>query len=140
MSLEKLEYQEVTADDTFTASTEGTAEAIITADQINVDGSTQIVVRFTCSGFECTDGTTVGILWLYEDGASIGRLWDSRAVAANTPTGGFTVERRLTPASGNHTYSVRGSVNPAGATFTIKGGAGGSGARMPIALLIISEG
>ena len=140
MALSKLDYVEVTSDVACTASTEGTANTVITSNSVSVDGSTQIAVRFCISGFEMTDATTVGILWLYEDGASIGRIWDSRAVAANVATTGFTVERRLTPTNGSHTYSVRGSVNPTGATFTLKAGAGGSGTRVPLALLIISEG
>lgn len=139
MALTKLDYVEKTSDTACTATTEGTANTVVTANQITTDGSTQIIVRFFCSGFEVTDATSIGILWLYEDGSSIGRIWDSRGVAANVASPGFTVERRLTPTNANHTYSVRGSINTGGQTLTIKAGAGGSATRVPCYVLIIRE-
>jgi hypothetical protein len=124
----QLAYAEFTADVTISATTEATANTIVTAGAISVDGSTPIIVEF---GVEACVIAVVGQLdiWLYEDGSSTG---EKMAKVVNPAAASFadpvTARRKRTPASGSRTYSIRGS--RVTANWTVEGGPAASG-KMP---------
>lgn len=119
-------YGQITAPVNITATTEATANLIVSGSSTTYDGSTIVLVEFYAP--RGTAGTSVLDLWLYQDGASIGQL--SRLTAAAANTGGPVVaEARLTPTAGAHTYSIRGTVDAG--TGNILCGAGGNGAYYP---------
>lgn len=122
----EFDYVEKTTDTSITATTEGTANTIVTANAVSYDGSTKIVIHFFCGRVEPPSG---GYLWLvlYDGAGSIGQ-WDL-SQSGSTGGRGQKAEYRLTPSNASHTYSVRAFVNAA--TGTAYAGAGGSGVGMP---------
>lgn len=122
----ELDYVEITSSVAPTATTEGTANTVVTANGIAFDGSTTIVIDFYCETLRPRiDGTAGSIsLWLYDGASSIGRialLSKSDAVAAGFGAPCF-VSRRLTPSAATHTYSIRASVT--GGTGSVSAGTG----------------
>lgn len=118
-------YTAFTADVSITATTEATANTVVTAGAFTADGSSAYVVEFFAPGVGT--GTNVTKLWLYQDGASIGQLGVSLILSGSaTPV---MVGRRLVPASGSRTYSIRASVDAG--TGTVYAGAGGNGNVCP---------
>lgn len=118
---QEIAYTEFTSDVNCTATTEGTANTVVTASTVEFDGK-PVLVEFYA--YYINKGTTNLSLWLYQDGSSIGRIGYSEA--GRDPA--FLV-KRLSPSRGAHTYSVRGSVDAG--TGTVGAGAGGNGANMP---------
>lgn len=138
---QELEYQEVTSNTNISATTEGSANTIITADAVDFDGSTTVYVEFSCQMARTAAGVDdqILVLNLFEDGSDIGRIAQVRAgtVAAGESVGAPVLARiRLTPSSGSHTYSVRGWVTIAG-TAVVQAGAGGSATSAPATLRIV---
>jgi hypothetical protein len=126
----ELGYAEFTGQIDCTATVEASADTVVTSPAVSVDGVTPIIVEFFCETFTASLTTFDGILCLFEDGASIGRIFQGRTIIALAGTASIFSSRRLTPANGVHTYSVRGLVSSAG-TFSVFGGTGGSGNRVP---------
>jgi hypothetical protein len=134
----ELDYVQFTSAVNLTATTEATANTIVTGSAVSYDGSTVIMVEFFCEGWE-TQATTdaVSIMWLYDGSTSIGRMG-----TLCTPAGGslgvitpaFMV-RRLTPSNASHTYSVRGTTTTG--TAVANAGAGGIGVAPPGYIRII---
>lgn len=126
----QLDYAEFTSATTsITATTEGTANAIVTGNSITYDG-TAVIIEFYAIG--ARPQATLNALisyYLYEDGGSIGRIGTQSAPAsANTyiPT---ILKRKHTPSAGAHTYAIRAATTSG--TAIILAGAGGNGADMP---------
>jgi hypothetical protein len=120
----ELDYAQWTAGVNITATTEATANTIVTGGAVSYDGSTVVLIEFFIPA--STRGTTYTQFWLYDGSSSIGAI----GVNSGGSTGlSFHLSRRLTPSNASHTYSLRGSVD--GATGTATGGAGGAGAYVP---------
>src|SRR5262245_64876015 len=68
----ELAYAEITAAVNLTATTEATANTIITAPAVTVDGSTAILIMFYSQ--YVYPGTGATSLWLFQDGVSVGRI------------------------------------------------------------------
>lgn len=128
----ELAYVEITSIVTSTQTTEAAADVVVTAGAFTADGTSAILIEFWATAWEAPSDGTVNIA-LYENGASIGR-W---AAASFLVSGAETIlsyspvyaARRIIPASGSRTYSVRlfGSAG----TKTVYAGAGGSGNDPP---------
>lgn len=133
----ELAYAETTTNPVnCTASTEATATTIVTAGAVVVDGVLAVVVQFVTPLFGGTAVTDTCVLALYDaiDGgaaASIGLIWQGKpSHAAGAGDCGFSCARRFVPIAGSHVFSIRGfTTNPN--TFSVYGGAGGVGVRMP---------
>lgn len=129
----EFNYVEVTTDTSITATTEATAQAIVTSGSITYDGSTIILIQawspFATAG---TGGTKLifGVLWDDTAGASIGKapVMSNRA-ATGDDYGVWAMTRRLTPANGARVYSFRAYASVA--TGTVAAGAGGVGNYLP---------
>jgi hypothetical protein len=127
----EVTHNEVTSSTSVTATTEATANTVVTATAFTADGSTPVLIEFYApSAF--TDGAAVArvlSIWLYLDGASIGKLGQLTTPAASNMEASLHLMRKLTPAAGSRTYSVRASVNAG--TGGVAAGAGGLGNAMP---------
>jgi len=134
---QEFAYNEFTAPQPINATTEPTANVIVTAAAITVDGATPIEIEFTNRRMQypAVGGATMALV-LYEDGASIGQL--SLGTIGNSSELGFTITRRMTPLSGSHTYSVRGFVSTG--SGTVHAGVGGSGNFLPGSIRITRAG
>jgi microcystin-dependent protein len=125
-------YVEFTGGDvSITATSEATANTIVTADAITFDGSTQIDIEFFSP--KVRPPTTANyslLLCLYDGSTSIGVLscvtTDEATNVQEVPVLG---RRRITPTNASHTYSVRAYVN--GGTGYVRGGAGGTSDYVP---------
>lgn len=127
----QIDYVEKTSNTSVTATSEGTANTVVTGSAVTYDGSTSIVVEFFAFSANVPAGAGNQItLVLYDNGSSIGLLGRVRTPAAGTALE-VTVRmaRRLTPSAEAHTYSIRAYVNTG--TGSVDAGAGGSGAVVP---------
>lgn len=115
----ELAYQQFTSNVSITATTEATATTVVTAAAITADGSSSYLIEFYSPGVE---GNIA--LVIYEGSSTIGGVLGF--YSAQTPC---LLMKRVTPASGSRTYSIRaykttGSPN-------VQAGAGGSGNNYP---------
>jgi hypothetical protein len=119
----EYDYAQWTTSVNITATTEATANTIVSGNPVVYDGATIVVIEAFIPS--ATKGTTYTQFWLFDGSSSIGAIGVCQ-VAGGTS---LKLETRLTPSAGSHTYSLRGSVD--GATGTATGGAGGAGAYRP---------
>lgn len=114
-----------------TATTEGTANTIITGNAVAYDGATPVMIEF-CNGNSRPDlgGGTISF-WLYDNGTSIGRI----AYISNGGGEPVFVKVRITPSNATHTYSVRASVSTG--TGLVSANTGGIGVPYPTTLRIV---
>lgn len=127
----ELDYVEFTSNVNPTATTEATANTVVTAGAESFDGSTIALIEFF-SPIARPDNTATGRtlqLWLYDGSSSIGMLGQMTTPAAQADHKQLFLTRRLTPSNASHTYSVRASVSAG--TGLVGGGAGGNGNTMP---------
>lgn len=126
----ELDYAERTSNTSITATSEATANTIVTGSSVAYDGSTIVKVEFWCDHMKGASGQDLRI-WLYDGSSSIGFITYTES---QSYVGGYGV-RRITPSNASHTYSVRASVGGA-STGVVAAGAGGSGAVAPAFLRI----
>lgn len=131
----EVDYVQATANVNVTATTEGTANTIVTGSAVTYDGLTSIMVEFFSVGVTPTATANAYLqLWLYDDAASIGEIAFVQTPAAAASYVPCVGHRRLTPSAAAHTYSIRGSVS--GGTGVVSAGAGGIGAVHPMFIRI----
>jgi len=126
----ELAYTEFTAPVTISATTEATANTIVTAPAVTFDGATAVNVEFFTP--KVILATSVGaevVFALYDGAASIGLIGDLINSAAAGSVSPASLSRRLTPSAAAHTYSVRAWRGVADGT--IIAGTGGVGAYLP---------
>lgn len=124
---EELDYAEITAPVGPVAVSEGTANAVITGNAITCDGG-PLIVEFSAPSWRADSGGAGRTcqLVLLMDGAVIdGNLAKIVAAAATAGDEPIFVRRRVTPAPGSHTFSVKAFVSAG--TGNIDAGVGGSG-------------
>lgn len=126
----ELAYTEYTAAVTISATTEGTANTIVTASSTIFSGS-PIRVAFHSPVVQVAANAAGNfvIFVLYEDGASVGKISDHGSTSNIYLENDCTVSRRHTPTKGPHTYSIRAFRT--NANSTVFAGAGGNGNYMP---------
>jgi len=124
----ELAYAEYTGVVTISATTEATANTIVTAGAVSADGVAAVVIEFYSEEVLMTAVSTLN-LWLYEDGTSIGRIGSCVNPAAANFAVPFLIRRRMIPAAGSRTYSIRGSRITA--NVNVGGGPGGTGNQFP---------
>ena len=125
----ELSYVEFTAAVTVSATTEATANTVVTAAAVTLDGATTIEVDFFVPQISSgTDGGECHIVLF--DGTAIGELADwQRGASGGSMYTAIMAKRRLTPSAGSHTYSIRAWRATANCTLTA--GAGGAGVKVP---------
>lgn len=125
----EIAYQEFTANTGIGATTEGTATTIVTAPAVECDGK-PILIEFFCGRIVTGTNTLQLVLYDSVDGAaaaSIGLIGQKLAAGEEL---GCNVSRRLVPAPGKHTFSIRGFVD-AGITGNANASTGGAGKLVP---------
>jgi hypothetical protein len=135
----ELDYVQFTSGVNITATTEATANTIVTGSSVAYDGSTVVMVEFFCPGLNVADGTDNYVrLYLYDGSSSIGRIGTLVCVSGDGSLGQIAPTfcvRRLTPSNASHTYSVRGDTGSG--TSIASAGAGGNGNIVPGYIRII---
>lgn len=127
----ELAYMEYTGDVSITATTEGTANTVVTAGAFTADGSSAYMVEFFAVGArpDIAVANRSLVFALYLDGSSIGRIGIVNSQATNPATQPVVVRRRLILASGSRTFSVRGFVSAG--TGLVSASTGGVGNNVP---------
>ena len=126
----ELAYAEITANKTVAQAAEGAADSVVAAPAVTFDGTTAVLIEFFSAALNPAAVAAASVnIWLYQDGASIGRL----AVVSNPAAGQLYVPvhavRRLTPTAGAHTYVIAATQNLGNGL--IAAGAGGAGSYPP---------
>ncbi len=131
----ELDYVQKTTDTSITATTEATANTVITSSSVAYDGSTTIVIEMFGGDVEANPSAGNFMqVWLYDGSSSIGSYLLVMSAAANDRKP-LSMKWRLTPSNASHTYSVRASVNTGTGQF--RAGAGGAGNSSPLWMRII---
>lgn len=132
----ELAYTEYTSSVNLSATTEATANTIVTAASITLDGSTSIIVEFYCSALASPGGGTsrfsiIDLYWSFNGGAAgpQGFLADTFTNLNGQIVAACLARRKLTPAAGDYVFSARGHVTAG--TGVANAGTGGSGQFMP---------
>jgi hypothetical protein len=126
----EVSYTEFTANVAITANSAATAQAVVTAPSITFDGVTSVVIEF----FANTAGTPVTagnymLADLWDGSTDLGVIVQLVTPAALSMQGPVLVRRKITPAAGAHTFSIKGWVSAPTGTFYA--GTGGPGAYLP---------
>jgi len=129
LSADELGYTELTSTVLCNATTEATANTIVTAPAINFDGVTSILVEFWAPSYHAGDAPNASF-YLYDGSISLGTI-GSRTMITGAAMGPLYLSRRLTPSAGTHTYSIRAIVSSGGGITIDAGLAGTPGIYMP---------
>jgi len=125
----ELSYVAFTADASITATTEATADTVVTAAAVAFDGSPVLIEFFTPASAPQATAAVNLIYYLYDGASSIGLIGQVTNQASSTRREPTHVARRLTPSIATHTYSIRASTGSG--TSTVRAGAGGLGNLVP---------
>ena len=119
------------ADATVPVVVEASAAVIATL-VVTCDGQ-PVIVTFSSAGL-ASSANAQALLNLYEDGVDRGRIAQVSNPTAGLMIGPLNAQRRLTPAAGSRTFTVRGwAVTAAGVVYA---GAGTAGTYMPATLRV----
>lgn len=125
-----------TSDVSITATTEGTANTVLTGGAHNYDGSTTVLIEFSAHKVRCPAGVAATItFYLYDNGASIGGLGVVMNNAASAMDVPLFLRRRWTPSAGSHQFSVRAAVSTG--TGFVGAGTGASGQQNSALLRVV---
>jgi hypothetical protein len=127
----ELDYVEFTSAVNPTATTEATANTIVTGSSIAYDGSTTVIIEFFCQNARPDTGAANRQLTyvLYDGSSSIGFIGLQNINASGGINVPVHLVRRITPSNASHTYSIRAFVNAG--TALVQAGAGGAGTNAP---------
>jgi hypothetical protein len=127
----EFDYAQTTSGGTISATTEGAANTIVTANAVTYDGSTVVMVEvFLPQIYTSTTLAEDLFVALFDGSSSIGTLLTLRTTYTGRMLWGGTLVRRLTPSAASHTYSVRAYV-PSNHSGGWDAGAGGAGTIIP---------
>lgn len=127
----EYDYVAKTSDTNITATSEGTANTIVTGNAITYDGSTVILIHAWFWTVYLPNFSTSLTFVLYDGSSSIGKIASIFSGAAGGDMSQvISVFHRLTPSAAAKTYSIRAYVGGA-YTGVVQAGAGGSGNAMP---------
>lgn len=127
----EMAYAEFSSPVSVTQTVEASADTVVTAGAFTADGSSAYLIEFV-PAYVNADNAGAGRsikFWLFEDGSSIGSLGLHMAETATNNFSDFQGSRRMVPASGSRTYSIRATVSAG--TGSVGAGAGGAGNYMP---------
>lgn len=127
-----LAFQQFTSSVSVTATTEGTANTVVTAPAYTFNGTTTAWVRFWCPGV--TKGTTNINFVVYDGASSIGGGVIGITATTKHP---IVFEKRITPTAAAHTYSVRAWVDAG--TGSAIAGTGAAGTDAPGFIRVTKE-
>jgi hypothetical protein len=134
----ELDFKQATADITgINTTTESTAVAVITGNQVNFDGS-RVKIEFCAPEIVNVGGTGTNKVTLVflRDSTVIGQTVILETGATFMNGAGPNAECFDTPAAGAHTYAVKAFAAATSPNYTIKAGAGGAGNLFPASLRV----
>jgi hypothetical protein len=133
-----FDYAQITSNVACTATTEATANTIVTGNSVTYDGTSIVLIEFWCGGLQSSQTTDNNVLVLLEDTTVLGSVnWRSDFPGVQLCQG--VMRFRRTPSAGAHTYTVKGYTGLG--TFTLQCGAGGAGdILMPAFLQVVRVG
>lgn len=124
---QELQYTQITSNVTLSATTEATANTVITGASMVFDGTPIIIEFYTMQMQTSANGDAVVTLW---DGSTdIGRLSQMIALTFIQNQSAY-VAKRITPSAGSHSFSIRGW-HSVGGNALIGAGNGATGATAP---------
>lgn len=132
-----VSYVQFTTGVGISATTEASANTVVTSAAVTADGTTEYWVEFFSPQWIAGSAGNNLTAVLYDGISSIGIM----GVYGDTSTqayGPAVVKRKITPSAGSHTYSIRGFIN-AGAAAQFSGQAGGAGNHVPGYIKVSSE-
>lgn len=109
----ELSYVPITSSVPISATTEATADTVVSASALIFDGSTRICIEFFSPFIHpgATAGSQINV-FVYDGASSIGQIWvavkDHTATSQRGESGCFC-RVFLTPTAASHTYSIRAS-------------------------------
>jgi hypothetical protein len=126
----QLAYVEFTSSVTISATTEGTAQDVVSSGAVTY-AAVATIIEFSCPVIEpVTFATPPGIFFILQDGATVlGRLAFFGPGAAVQSDDSPRLSRQLTPSAGSHTYKV--TAYRLNQNWTVAAGSGGTGAYVP---------
>ena len=128
--LEEVGYAQITASVTPTATTEATANAVVSLGAITYEAVPHMVEFYSPSvrPDNAAANRTMSII-LADAGTSVGILAVQSTPAANNANTALHCMYQLTPTAASHTYGIEAFVNAG--TGNIAAGAGGAAASVP---------
>ena len=126
----ELDYVEFTSPVTVTATVEDSGDTVVTASTIT-PGAIPILIEFYAPFARPDTGGATGNMRfnLFEDASDIGRLGELRLIDGGERVP-LHLTRRMTPAAGSRTYSIRAYL-AAGTSGQVTAGVGGNSVTMP---------
>ncbi len=125
----EFDYTAKTSSTSITATTEGTAQTVVTGGSVTYDGSTAVVIEFFAPALFTGapgSGTPYIIVLLYEDSTLLGQIGALRDMVGSPQMFGPLYSRlRRTPSNASHQYVVKAYVSAG--TGSVEGGTGGTG-------------
>ncbi len=128
-AFKELAFAERTTDQSVAATSEATANTVLTAPAVTLTVATPVLIEFFAPAAS-PGGTGLVILWLYEGAGSIGAMGTFAGGTAGNVFQVPHIARRLAAGAGSHTWSIRASVS-AGGPGIISAGPGGAGQNVP---------
>ena len=126
----ELAYAQLTNTKPVTSNVEASADLVVAAPSVTFDGTTVIMVEcFSPAVYPASVANANVMLWLYQDGVSIGRLATVVTPVAAQTLVPVLAARRLTPAAGARQFSFAATAN--GGTGNVGAGPGGLGQYQP---------
>lgn len=133
-----LAYAQITAPVTVASASEAAPTTIVTLPATTFDGESPVVVEFFAPRAQNPDvsgtlGQIIFLLWDDTANVSLGRIAEHGFSSTNANvtrvTASVHVRRKITPAAGARTLSIRAYVNTGSGVVTA--GTGGAGAWLP---------
>ena len=126
----ELDYAQYTSAVTISASSEATANTIVTGGSVAYDGSTIIEIHFYAPGFNTPSSAGANmVVCLYDGSSSIGFIGQFSTVANAAQISPVNCFVRITPSNASHAYSIRAYLTTG--TGSVYGGSGGAAAYRP---------
>jgi hypothetical protein len=133
----EYDYAQITSPASPTATTEATANTVITGAAVTYDGATPVLVEFFSPFITPPSGALHNVtIVLYDGSSSVGQMGIVTANPTNASRFPTKLAYRLTPSAASHTYSIRAYVDSG--TGTIHAGTAGSGNYVPAYMRITS--
>jgi hypothetical protein len=130
----EIAYAQITSPVTISATSEATAQDVISSGAITYDG-TAVWIEFNAPRVD--QGAAGEIILVLQDGSTaLGWIgyWSVGAVATIQQRNPASLRRKLTPSAGSHTYKITGFRSTVNGT--VQAGAGGSAAFMPASIRV----